>query len=510
MRNLLVAWAGQALYVIIGFVTLSVFNHELGQRYMDVQGLFTNVLVILSLSELGIGLAITYELYKPLADGDVAKIRALMKLFRRAYFIIGATIFLIGLALTPFIQHLINGETDMPTNELQLYFFFFVLNSSISYFFSYKGALITADQKKYIVSFCQYAFQIAMCGVQIALLFFTHSYALFLVCLIGSTLFQNIVIALIANRMYPYIKEKTSINPVDKETLTGIKKNIFALILHRVASVASTPVSTLIINSAVGTATVGAYYIYNNQIIMALIRVMDQVFDAIVASVGNLAVKESQERQVQVFKTTFMINALLYTVTAVPLLCVINVFIGEIWLDYSYTFPLYITALIVALYFLKGMRSAALSFTNAYGLYWHTRWKAVIESIVLVVLCLVLVVNYQIAGVVIAGVITTLFVSVTYEGFMLFRHGLKQSSRWYFQRFALYILIAIFLSIIAHFLCLLIPGHGILNFLLKGLLAFAIASGGFTLAFFKTAEFREFISILKRLLQRVKSRKQGD
>jgi O-antigen/teichoic acid export membrane protein len=499
IRNLLTAWLGQAVYIIINFVTLSVFNQELGQRYMDVQSLFTNVLLILSLSELGIGMAITYELYRPLAEGNTAKVRSLMRLFKRAYLIIGIAILGIGAAFTPFIQHLINGETDMPVHELQLYFFCFVLNSGVSYFFSYRGALIIADQKKYITSFYQYGFQVAACTAQIIVLLITHNYLLFLLCLIASTVLQNALIALKAGRLYPYIREKTPTEPIGSETLSGIKKNVFALVLHRIASVASTPMSTLIINSAVGTAAIGMYFVYNSQIVMALTRIMDQAFDAIIASVGNLAVKESQERQMQVFRTTFFINALLYTITAVPLLCIINIFIGDIWLDPSYVFPSYISALIVALYFLKGLRSTVLSFTQAYGLYWRTRWKAVIETIGLIVLCLVLVVDFQIAGVVVAGILTTIFISVTYEGYMLFKHGLKQSSRWYFQMFAIYTVVALMLAVLAYLLCSVVPLSGIMGFLLRGIIALLLAAVGFLLIFSRSPEFHEFIDIMRRL-----------
>jgi O-antigen/teichoic acid export membrane protein len=506
IRNLLAGWLGQAVFIVVNFVTLSVFNHELGQRYMDVQGLFTNVLVILSLSELGVGMAIIYELYRPLADNDIVRIRSLMRLFKRAYLIIGVAIIGIGCALTPFIQHLINGATSIPLHEIQLYFFCFVLNSGISYFFSYKGALIIADQKKYFVLLYQYGFQIGMCVIQIVVLILTHNYLLFLCCQLASTLLQNILIARKADRLYPYIKERTAIEPIEQKTLQGIKKNIFALVLHRIATIASTPASTLIVNSAVGTATVGMYYVYNSQIVMGLSRIMDQAFDAIIASVGNLAVKESKERQVQIFKTTFFINALLYTITAVPLLCVIDAFVGDIWLDQSYVFPFSITALIVALYFLKGMRSAGLSFIQAYGLYWQTRWKAVIESVVLVSLCLILVVEYQIAGVVIAGLISTVLVSTVYEGIMLFKHGLKQSYRWYFLRFILYFLVVSVLSMVAYALCTLVPWSGIGGFFAKGFVALVIAVGGFTLVFFRTSEFHEFVDIIRRLFAQLRNR----
>lgn len=506
VRNLVASWSGQIAYVIINYVTLSVFNATLGKEYMGVQVLFSMVLTIMSLSELGIGSAITFALYRPLAEGDKDKVRSLMRLFKRAYITIGVVIITIGAVLAPFAQHLINGETTLPMDDLKLYFFCLVLNSGVSYFFSYKGSLIYADQHKSTVALIQYSFQIAMCAAQIALLMLTHNYLLFLICMIASSLLQNVVIAAVANRRYPYLKDKTGIKPLDAETLTGIKKNIFALVLHRIGGIAANPISGLIINQYVGTGMATNYGIYYNQIVMLLMRFLDQVFDAIVASVGNLAVTESPKRQLEVFNTAFFINALLYAVTAVPLLCLFNVFVGEIWLDPSYEFPLFITTLIVALYFLRGMRSAAISFTGAYGLYWQTRWKAVIETIVLLALSFALVSSLQIAGVVLAGIISSLCVSTVYEGVMLFRHGLKASSRQYFLRFALYTLITALLAFVAFQLCLFIPLSGVVGFLVKAVVAVVVTLAGFGIVFWRTNEFKEFLSIFKRLIVGLKAR----
>jgi hypothetical protein len=504
-RNLAVAWLGQAGYMVCNFVALGVFGAVLSQDYMGVQGLFTNLLLILSLSELGIGSAITYSLYKPLAEGDTQKVRSLMRLFARAYTIIGVALAVIGLCLTPFIQHFISGSTSIPLGELRLYFFCFVLNSAVTYFFSYKGALIMADQRKYVVSLIQYAFQISMCVAQIVVLLLTHNYLLFLLCMILSSLGQNIVIAYRANKMYPYLREKTKIEPIDAPTLSTIKKNIFALVLHRVAGIASTPASTVIISANINQAAVASFYLYNT-VLLALTRIMDQIFDAILASVGNLAAAESPERQFTVFKTTFFINALVYALTAVPLLCVFNAFVGEIWQGPDSVFPQTITLLIVALYYLKGMRSTALSFTSAYGLYWFTRYKAILETVVLLVLSLLLVVNFQVAGVLVAGIISCVCVSTVYEGYMLFKHGLKRPSRTYFLRFALYTAVTAALALIAYLLCLLVPGHGIVPFLLKALISLAVVSVGFIVPFCRTAEFKEFRGIIKYLIGSLKSR----
>ena len=286
-RNVLVALGGQAFSIILAFVTRGIFARQLSLEYMGLENLFSNVLTILSLADLGVASAIIFALYRPLAEENHEQVRAIMRLFRNVYVIIGLVIIAAGLVLTPYIDVLIKDTPDIP--YLKLYFFMFVANTGISYFFSYKGCLIAADQKKYIVSLNQYAFQIVMCIAQITVLFVTHNYFLFLCCMVGSTLLQNISISIIANRMYPYILKGKGKPKVDPETIDQIKKNTFAMVLHRVAGVANTPASSLILSSFVGIHAIALYGNYM-LVVNSMTRVVDQIFDAVVAPLGNLGV----------------------------------------------------------------------------------------------------------------------------------------------------------------------------------------------------------------------------
>ena len=274
-RNVLVALGGQAFSIILAFVTRGIFARQLSLEYMGLENLFSNVLTILSLADLGVASAIIFALYRPLAEENHEQVRAIMRLFRNVYVIIGLVIIAAGLALTPYIDVLIKDTPDIP--YLKLYFFMFVANTGISYFFSYKGCLIAADQKKYIVSLNQYAFQIVMCIAQIAVLFVTHNYFLFLCCMVGSTLLQNISISIIANRMYPYILKGKGKPKVDPETIDQIKKNTFAMVLHRVAGVANTPASSLILSSFVGIHAIALYGNYM-LVVNSMTRVVESDF----------------------------------------------------------------------------------------------------------------------------------------------------------------------------------------------------------------------------------------
>lgn len=493
MRNVAVAWLGQALSVLMSFVARGVFAHLLSSDYLGLESLFANVLTILSLAELGVGSAIVFSLYKPLAENDTAQVKALMRLFKRAYIIIGVSVAVVGCALTPFVDVIIKDVPDIPL--IKLYFLMFVANTSVSYFFSYKGSLIAADQKKYIVSLVQYSFQILMCIAQVAVLLATHNYLLFLVCMVSSTLLQNIVISAVADRMYPFLRQR-DVDPIEPQTLTSIKKNVFALIVHKVAGVAGNPANSIIISAFVGLTPLGAYGNYM-LVINSLTRIMDQTFDAITAPVGNLGVTESKDYQYSVFRTCFFVNAFIYSVISIGLLCLFNPFIAFAFGE-RYVFPFYLEALIVLLFFLKGMRTAALTFTTAYGLFWFTKWKAVVETVVLLACSIVLVQVWGITGVVVSGLISTTFVSSIWEGFMLCKHGFERSSKRYFAMFYLYAAFALLLAAVAFGLCALVPFGGVPGFLVKGVIALVISVGGFVAAFHRTQAFAQTVDLAKR------------
>lgn len=495
MKNVFAAWGGQAIYAIGSFSVRAVFVAQLAQVYVGLESLFSSILTILSLADLGVGSAIVFALYEPLAKGDKEAVKSLMRLFKRAYITIGLVIIALGSILAPNVTLFLGANPpDIPL--LEVYFFCFVLNTGVSYFFSYKGSLIIADQKSYVVYLIQYSVMIAMCVAQIAVLLLTGSYLLFLVCMISSTLIQNIIIVVVANKRYPYLKEK-DIQPVDKEVLGEIKRNIAGLMMHKVAGAASTPASNLIITnfvSLVATSLYGNYLLVVN----ALTHVLNRVFDSVIASVGNLGVLESKDRQREVFETTLFVNAFLYAVISTGFLCCVNSFIdalfGEEWIFSSLT-----TALIVLLFYVKGMRATALSFTSAYGLYWYTRWKAVLEAVFLPVLSLILVFPLGINGVFLGCMISSLCISSIYEGWAVCRHAIDVPLRSYLIKLGKYMLFSVVIMLAAFALCLQIPLSGWLGFFVKGFIGVAVSTLAWLLVYRRTREWGEVSRIAKRI-----------
>ena len=296
MRNIAFALGGQILNILMSFAMRTVFVNTLGEVYLGVNGLFTNILMVFSLADLGVGTAIIYAMYKPVAEHDTRKIQALMNMYGRAYRTIGLVIIGMGLAMTPFIRYLVKTDQDIP--DLQVIFLLFVANTASTYFFAYKGTLITAHQKNYIVTNVVYSTSILCYGVQIVVMLLTHNYILTLSIQVGTNILQNIITMLIANKMYPYIKKRNSESLCRREK-RGIYRNMGALVFYRTGQVIINGTDNIVISAMVGIVESG---IYSNYLLLTttIKNLLQQVFHAITASVGNLNVEESNETKYNV------------------------------------------------------------------------------------------------------------------------------------------------------------------------------------------------------------------
>lgn len=496
-RNIAVAWFGLIFYMAANFATRGVFAHLLDGEYLGLQSLFTNVLTILSLAELGVGSAITYALYAPIAHDDRPKIQALMALFRKAYITIGIVVLVIGALITSFITSVISDPTAADRiDHLHLYFYLFVFNTGISYFFSYKGVLITAYQREYIVSFIQYAALALMSVAQIVVLLITHNYLLFLIVMILSTLVQNMVIAYVANRAYPFLKEPCT-QRLDRQTMSEIKKNVAALVLHRIGGIATTPLTSIFISKFVSLTVSG---IYGNYVMVeaAIERIFDRFFWAIVPSVGNLAAEEDHEQSHKIFLTAFYINGLVYAVAVSGYFCAVNALV-PLWVGEQYLFSQTTVAFAAVLMFAYGMRSAIQSFTSAYGLYWHSRYKPIAEFISFCILAYLLCVRYGVNGALFAGIVSKVVIATPYESYVLFKYGFKRSARTFVVRYLIYAAASLILLLAAFGICTWCALDGVAGLVVSILVGGMVPALGFVAIFWRLPEAIHARSLLMRV-----------
>lgn len=500
--NIGTAVTGQIFAILISFISRLVFVRILGAEYLGVNGLFTNILSMLALVELGIGPAIIYSLYKPLAFNEEQKVKALMNLFAKAYWIVGVVILIIGLAIMPFLDSIIKEPPNIP--DLAIIYVLFLANSVITYFFSYKRSLIIADQRSYITTIYRYSFYFVLNVIQIIILLKTKDFLLFLFAQIVFTLLENFLVSLKANQMYPYIKGKNK-ERLDEETKATIFKNVRALVYHKIGGTAVFGTSSIIISAFVGIVWVGLYSNYL-LIINALNIIIGQIFTAITASVGNLNAYGDKERSVFIFKTLFFISWWVFGFSSICLLVLFNPFI-TLWLGSEFTMEFIVVLMIVVNFFVTGMRRASLTFKDSMGLFWYDRYKPLAEAVVNLVLALIFVQYWGLVGVLVAIFISTMTVCFWVEPYVLYKYGFEKSSKEYFQRYSFYTIITVLLALLTVFICdILFREVTIVSFIGRLLVCLFLPNILIILGFYKTKEFQYLLSIIKVLKDSFKRR----
>ena len=481
----------QVLTVVLNFAVKTVFIKMLSDEYLGVNGLFTNIITMLSLADLGIGIAIPYSLYKPLAKKDEHKINVLMNFYKKVYTIIGIAVLLIGLSLTPFLGLIIK---DIPKNvpHLSLIYILFVIHSASSYFFVYKKFLIDSDQKGYII----FTFSTLLSIIQIILLVTTKNYILFLLSSIILVIIQNIYISSKANKLYPFIKNKTD-EKLEKEDMEGIKKNVSSLFIYKVGTVIMNGTDNIIISKFIGLIIVGFYSNYV-LIINSITTVLNQIFNAITSSIGNLVVTTNKKRSKEVYDNLNFANFWLYALFGVCIIVLINPFIN-IWIGKKYVMGFSIVFLLVLNFYVLGMQSVTNSFRNAYGLFWIAKYRPIIMVIINIVISVVLVQFIGIEGVLIGTLISRLLTTAWLDPYIVHKYGFEISPKSYYVDYLKYLVIFIAISIILNYFVSMVAINNIFILILIAILVVISVNVILVLLFFKTSEFNYFYDKIKKI-----------
>lgn len=412
------------LRLVIQFVARSFFIRYLGEVYLGLNGLFTNILSLLSVAELGIGTSIIFALYKPLAVQDHEQVKSLMRLYKRAYEAIGLAIAAVGLAIMPFLKLIVNK--DQHFENLYLIFLLFLANSVVSYFFTYKRSLITADQKAYIVSLNDFLFLVVTNVFQIVFLILTSNFIVYLIIQIISTIASNITISIIADRRYPYIKEK-DVQKLDAGSVKEIKRNVIGNVSSKIGGQIVMGTDNILISAFVNLSAVGLYSNYT-LIVNAIQNVCTQITNSITASIGNYAAERDAQSSYVLFKRHFFINHTLVFFTTTMLLTMINPFITW-WVGGKYNLTFLTVVLIVANYAIQVYRNTGFAFIESFGLFWYQRTKAFIEAAINLSVSLILLGWFKLGinGVLLGTIVSSFGFVIWYEAYVVFKHAFHRN-----------------------------------------------------------------------------------
>ncbi len=495
--NIVIGSLSLVITQLLAFILRTVFIYTLGSDYLGINGLFTNILSLLSLAELGVSSAITFHLYKPLANNNEYKISALMNLYKKMYTRIGIVVFVLGMLIMPFLPVFIKDMPDI--SNLYLIYFLFLVNTSISYFFSYNYSLLIADQKQYKGVIITQKITFIKTAAQLIVLLVFKNYLLYLIINIIGTFINNYLISKSAEKEYSYIKEMRSAK-LEKNELKEVYKYISAMFASKIGTIIVFNTDNLLISTYIGVFYVGItsnYYL----IIQMINTFVGQIVSGLTASLGNLNSEDNLVNSFRFYKITNFVMFAVYTLCTILLINLFNPFI-ELWVGNKYLLEYSIVCLIVINFYLTGLRKANLLFINTMGLQWEMRKKPIIEAILNLILSIALINYLGLAGVFLGTLITTLLCCTFYEPYLLSKHGLKFN---YFNNIC-----ELFKQFTVSGLCYLATNilldnmvlTGFFGLIINGIITGAMTSLIILLFYFKTNEVKYFKDLLINLLKR--------
>ncbi|WP_339206404.1 oligosaccharide flippase family protein [Paenibacillus sp. FSL K6-3182] len=499
IKNLSITLIGQIVAMGIAFPARFVFVKFLGTEYLGINGLFTNIVSVLSFVELGIGSAIIFSLYKPIAENNSYQIKALMNFYKMAYQVIGIVVLVLGLLLLPFLD-LIVQDSALQYN-LYIIYLLFLLNSVISYFYAYKRSIIIANQKNYIVNSIRYISLISLNVIQMVILITTKNFILFLIVQICLTIIENLIVSRVANKLYPFLKHSCN-TKLDVNDKKGIYKNVRALMYHKFGSTVKLSTDSIVISTFIGINWVGLYsnyYLITN----AINSILNQVFNSITASVGNLIVSENENNKYRVFENIYFANFWIGGISAICIFQLLNPFV-TLWLGKNYLLSENIVLLISITFFVTVMRNSVLTFKNAGGLFTQDKFKPIIEAILNLVLSIYLAGKFGISGVLMGSLLSTVFTSFWIEPYIVYKYIFKKTVTAYFIKYIKYVGILIISTMVSVRFSNLNIQSELYLFLYKLFISLIIPNLIFYFLFKRTIEYIYFSKLISSFINKFK------
>lgn len=502
--NLVSGSFGQLLIVFLTFITRSVFLKVLGSEYLGINGLFSNILSMLSLAELGVGTAITYNLYKPIAEQDDHRILLLMKFYKLAYRVIGLVILVMGILLLPFLRFLIKDYNSLQSLNINIYLIFclYLLQSISTYlFFAYKNTLITAHQMQYKLNMTMCLFTIGVNLVQILVLFVFRSFILYTVVVIIFNISQNIVFSIMTDRMFPYMKKKIT-ESLSIAEIKALFKDCYALFLYKINYVVINSTDNIVISSFIGIITVG---LYSNYLLIykAIKQVLDMFYIAVTASLGNLNVTADANHKYKIYEAFNFITALLFGTAAIGVFVVGDSFINR-WLGTKYVIAQPFSLLLGIEIYTLGIRTVLAKFRNTMGLFQQGKYRPVAGIIINVIVSILLVKPLGIYGVMIGTIVADCATFVWFDPIIIHKYGFggKHHVSLYFRKFIKYVLITCLAGAISWSICSLVDGAEWLLIILKSGICIFVSCAMFVLFNLKSHELNYFTNLFLRIARR--------
>ncbi|MBD5505063.1 MAG: polysaccharide biosynthesis protein [Lachnospiraceae bacterium] len=447
-KNIFFGYISNIIIMIMGFLQRTVFIMVLDKTLLGVNSLYTDILSVLSLAELGIGSALNYSLYKPVADNDQEKIKSYMRLYKKAYLAIAGIIAVVGVALIPFLPYLIKDSKGITGGELVLYYLIFLFNTVSTYFVAYKYSLANAQQRGYIQTNITTITKIIAVLAQIVILLVTGNFLLYLLTQSAVELIQKIFVSIYFNRLYPYLKDR-DVKKLDKAETDIVVTKTKALMFHKIGDVARLSTDSIIITYFMDVDWVGVVGNYT-LIITYATNFISVIFNSLISGFGNLVATESKDKQYAMFKVYRFFACWLYGFAAVGFWLLLTPLVTGIWLNESWKLGQIVLTLILIDFYFKGGRVVLVNFKIAAGVFEQDKYLSLIQGAVNLVLSIIGIKYIGLAGVYVGTVVSGVMANLIQPG-IIYRNCFDKHAWSYFRDSVKYI------GVIAGVALLMIP-----------------------------------------------------
>ena len=502
-RNILFGGMLNMLNILVPFVMRSVMLYYLGTQYLGLNGLFKSILSVLNMAELGVGSAMVFSMYKPIAEDDTETICALMKLYRTFYRAIGLFIAVVGLALTPFLRTLIKGDIP-PDMNLYILYFMNLGSTVLSYWlFAYKNCLLNAHQRvdvgskiRLVMHFIEYALKFT------ALMVF-RNYYLYLTIQLVIQIMINLLIAHRVTKLYPYYSPR---NSLPKEKVLDIVKRVRDLFTAKFSAVIFKSADTLVISSFMGLTMLAIYQNYY-YIITSLRTLLEVVVGACIAGIGNSLVTESEEKNYRDLKRYSLLFSWMMCVSTAMLLCMYQPFM-HIWMGPENMLSFNYVICFAIYYYSMGINKLINMFKDAAGIWHSDRWRPLTAALVNLSLNLATVRWLGLYGVLLSSVISIVLVQLPWLFHNLFREVFPHKYLWSYVRFfCVLMVIVLFSSACSWLVCSFFHLDVWPSLILNACISFLIPNLVFFAVYGRNKLFLESLAQIKGILFRRPGRK---
>lgn len=499
-RNIVWGFINKSVAIAFPFIARTIVINKLGAGYLGIDSLFTSVLKILNLAELGFGSALVFSMYKPIAEDDKDIICALLNVYRKIYRVIGSIILITGMGLLPFVKYIIKGE--YPT-ELNIYavYLVYLLNTAVSYFaFAYRASLLSAHNRNDIISKVSSAVMAVQYIVQILILYCLSDYYMYIMMLPVFTFVSTIIQAFFTMKMYPDYVCKGDISG---EMRTDIRKRVCGLASYKIYGVVFSSVDAIVISAFLGVVPLA---IYNNYyyIAVAISGFLAIMTNSLTASIGNSLVLESVEKNYRDFKLLVFMNMWLVGWCAICMTVLFQPFI-DLWIGQGYWLPIPTVFLIIFMFYASLGTRVTFLYKEALGLWWEDRLRPLAATIVNLFVNILLVRIIGLNGVIISTVICTLFINIPWGSHVIFNKYFKQGESSYYVSILKYSMVNLCVAGLTYYCAFFIDKFGIIEpagIALKAVICLIVPNLCFIAVYHRKWEYKETREMLFSFLRK--------